>query len=77
MKESSLLFMIEGYVGNLDPVSVVNLKNMPGYVYILKKALIRIYLNSDLEGRTFKAICQGIIFYKCRDAFSVKMNSPS
>ena len=54
--------MIEGYVGNLDPVNVVNLKNMPGYVYILKKALIRIYLNSDLEGRTFKAICQGIIF---------------
>ena len=29
------MFMIEGYVGDLDPASVVNLKNMPGCVYIL------------------------------------------
>ena len=29
------MFMIEGYVGDLDPASVVNLKNLPGYVYIL------------------------------------------
>ena len=28
--------MVEGYVGNLDPVSVVNLKNMPGCVYFVE-----------------------------------------
>ena len=34
VKESSLLFMIEGYLGDLDPVRVVNLENVPGCVYI-------------------------------------------
>ena len=29
------MFMIEGYVGDLDPAGVVNLKNLPRYVYIL------------------------------------------
>ena len=41
------MLMIEGYVGDLDPASVVNLKNMRGYVYILQKVLISIYLNSN------------------------------
>ena len=56
------MFMIEKYVGDLDPASVVNLKNMPGCVYILYKVLISIYLNSNLKVGTFQAIFQGIIF---------------
>ena len=64
MKESSLLFMIEGYVEDLDPVRVlvVNLKTMPGCVYILCGSPHQHLPTLTLKVRTFQVIFQSIIF---------------
>ena len=62
VKKSSLLFMIKGYVEDLEPVRVVNLKNMPGCVYILRGSPHQHLPTLILKVRTFQAIVQSIIF---------------
>ena len=56
--------MIEGYVEDLDPVRVlvVNLKNMPGCVYILCGSPHQHLPTLTLKVRTFQVIFQSIIF---------------